>query len=305
MPAINLIIAALLLDALMGEPKWLWSRIPHPVRLMGGMINKIDILLNKNTHKRLKGVLALFAMLVLVAGLGWGLTALPGGDIIQVGVAAILLGQRSLVQHVSAVGKALRQDLGMARGAVAMIVGRETKNLSESGVARAAIESAAENFSDGVVAPVFWFVLFGLPGMLAYKLVNTADSMIGYRNEKYLEFGWAAARLDDVMNYIPARISAGLLVLGGLAPKALAVIRKDAGQHRSPNAGWPEAAMAGALDLALSGPRVYDGQRTDDSFVNETGRKSLGPDDIHAAVKLLWLGWGLMVIAGLGSLALS
>ncbi len=305
MPAISLIIVALLLDALMGEPKWLWSRIPHPVRLMGGMINKIDILLNKNTHKRLKGVLALLAMLVLVAGLGWGLTALPGGDIIQVGVAAILLGQRSLVQHVSAVGKALRQDLGMARGAVAMIVGRETKNLDESGVARAAIESAAENFSDGVVAPVFWFVLFGLPGMLAYKLVNTADSMIGYRNEKYLEFGWAAARLDDVMNYIPARISAGLLVLGGLAPKALAVIRKDAGQHRSPNAGWPEAAMAGALDLALSGPRVYDGQRTDDSFVNETGRKSLGPDDIHAAIKLLWLGWGLMVIAGLGSLALS
>jgi adenosylcobinamide-phosphate synthase len=179
-----------------------------------------------------------------------------------------------------------------------MIVGRDVAALDESAVSRAAIESAAENFSDGVVAPVFWFLLAGLPGIVAYKLVNTADSMIGYRNEKYLEFGWAAARLDDVMNYFPARISAGLIAFATGSAEAIKVVRADARQHRSPNAGWPEAAMAGALGVALSGPRVYAGQLTDDSFVNKAGRTDLGAADIARAVRVLWQAWALM-LAGL------
>jgi adenosylcobinamide-phosphate synthase len=184
-----------------------------------------------------------------------------------------------------------------------MIVGRDVAALDESAVARAAIESAAENFSDGVVAPVFWFVLAGLPGIVAYKLVNTADSMIGHRNERYAQFGWAAARLDDVMNYIPARLAAGLIALAMAAPEALDVMRADAGHHRSPNAGWPEAAMAGALGVALSGPRVYGGQRTNDRFVNPAGRRDLGSAEIAAAVRVLWRAWALMLVLLIGTAA--
>ena len=290
-----LIGVALVLDSLLGEPQWLWSRVPHPVRIMGAGITKLDHRLNLGEYKRGKGVLALAALLVAAIGVGQGLAWLPDGGLIEIVGAAILIGHRSLVQHVAAVGTALKLGLPEGREAVSMIVGRDVAALDESAVSRAAIESAAENFSDGVVAPVFWFVVAGLPGIMAYKLVNTADSMIGYRNEKYHEFGWAAARLDDVMNYIPARLSAGLIALAAGSTEALNVVRADAGQHRSPNAGWPEGAMAGALGVALSGPRVYDGQLTDDLFVNATERKDLGPADIAAAVKVLWRAWALML----------
>ena len=290
-----LISVALLLDSLMGEPRWLWSRLPHPVRIMGVCISKIDGALNSGSFKRAKGVAALLALLALFTGVGWGLALLPDRGVVEIVGAAILIGHRSLVQHVAEVGAALRRGLDEGRQAVSMIVGRDVAALDESAVSRAAIESAAENFSDGVVAPVFWFLLGGLPGIVAYKLVNTADSMIGHRSEKYLEFGWAAARLDDVMNYIPARISAGLIALATGSTKALRVVWADAGQHRSPNAGWPEGAMAGALGVALSGPRVYDGKLTDDLFVNAAGRKDLGPADIARAVKVLWRAWALML----------
>lgn len=287
---------ALILDSLLGEPKWLWTRVPHPVQIMGNLITKFDVMLNGANAKRAKGVLAMLVLLLIFIGIGWGVALLPDAGILEIIGAAILIGHRALVEHVAAVGTGLGQGLPQGRTAVSMIVGRDVTSLDESAVSRAAIESAAENFSDGVVAPVFWFLVAGLPGIVAYKLVNTADSMIGYRNEKYLEFGWAAARLDDVMNYIPARIAAGLITLAMGSNKALKVVRADAGQHRSPNAGWPEAAMAGALGLALSGPRMYDGELANDSFVNDEGLKDLGPADIERAVSVLWRAWALMLI---------
>lgn len=289
------VILALSLDAFFGEPIWLWSRLPHPVRGMGAAIHWADKSLNRGKYKKLKGVVAMGVLApgfgVFAAGLAW----LPDFAVLEIIGAAILIGQRSLVEHVAAVGASLARSLPEGRRAVSMIVGRDVAALDESAVARAAIESAAENFSDGVVAPVFWFLLFGLPGLVVYKLVNTADSMIGHRNEKYTEFGWAAARLDDVLNFVPARIAAGLIALSATSRKALETVRRDAGQHRSPNAGWPEAAMAGALDIALSGPRVYGGQPTNDAFVNDLGRKTLVVADISAAVHLLWKSWGLML----------
>jgi adenosylcobinamide-phosphate synthase len=208
-------------------------------------------------------------------------------------VAAILLAQRSLAQHVGAVADALRLSVGDGRLAVAQIVGRDTAAMDGSDVARAAIESAAENLSDGVIAPVFWFVVAGLPGLVAYKVVNTADSMIGHRTPRHKEFGWAAARLDDVLNLIPARLTALLIAVAARAPHALPVIWRDASLHRSPNAGWPEAAMAASLGVALAGPRSYHGERRDYPFVNGEGRHDIGADQIDAAVHLLWRTWGL------------
>lgn len=301
MPDFLIISAILLLDSLMGEPRWLWSRAPHPVRIMGNMIAFVEKRENFGRVRRLKGALALAVLLLLFVSIGYLLEALPDGGVIEVLGAAVLVGHRSLVQHVAAVSQGLRMGLPEGRHAVSMIVGRDVAALDESGVARAAIESGAENFSDGVVAPVFWFMVAGLPGIVAYKLVNTADSMIGHKNERYLEFGWAAARLDDVLNYIPARLSAAIIAAAAGSRRAVAVVRADARQHRSPNAGWPEAAMAGALGVALSGPRIYGGVRTDDTFVNAAGRRALGPDDVDAAVRVLWRAWGLMLGACLAA----
>lgn len=286
---------ALTLDSLMGEPTWLWSRLPHPARIMGLLIDIADQKMNQGTKKRLAGVAAVLLLGAVFATIGLLITALPFGWVFEIIMAAILIGHRSLVQHVSAVASALDIGLPEGRHAVSMIVGRDTQNLDASAVSRGAIESAAENFSDGVVAPVFWFLLFGLPGILVYKLVNTADSMIGYRNECYLQFGWAAARIDDVMNFIPARISAVLLALSGFSLSAFRLAYTEAKYHRSPNAGWPEAAMAALLGVALSGPRMYGGQLTDDSYVNATGKMELGAQDIRNAVGVLWRSWVVML----------
>jgi len=196
-------------------------------------------------------------------------------------------------------------DLGLdeARKAVAHVVGRDPARLDAPGVARAAAESLAENFSDGVVAPVFWFLLAGLPGIAIYKAVNTADSMIGHRSERFAEFGWAAARLDDLMNWIPARLAGGLICLVGGGRAAMAVMVRDAPLHKSPSAGWPEAATAASLEIALAGPRVYGGVVTDDPDLNAEGRRAAGPADIEAAVRLIWRAWGgVLAVALLAAL---
>ncbi len=288
-----LLIPALLLDGVMGEPKWLWSRVPHPAVLMGRLIGWCDTRFNDGTRAR--GALVL-AALVLAAGLaGWLIAALPLGWLWSMLLAAILLAQRSLVTHVRAVADGLRYGVSPGRRAVTMIVGRDTSALDESGVARAAIESAAENFGDGVVAPAFWFLVAGLPGILIYKLVNTADSMIGYRTPRHEAFGWAAARLDDVLNYIPARLTAGLIALAFWSARAVDVTLQDARLHRSPNAGWPEAAMAGVLDVALSGPRSYHGEMREFPFVNAGGEREIGVAEIEAAIAVLWRVWWMIL----------
>lgn len=296
-----LLIIALLLDAVIGDPNWLWSRLPHPAALMGKAIASLEKRLNQGTKRRAKGIVALTILLTALLAISLAITALPYAGVIEILLAAILLAQNSLMRHVSAVARGLEQGLEQGRAAVAMIVGRDTRTLTQSGTARSAIESAAENFSDGLVAPAFWFLLLGLPGIVLYKAVNTADSMIGYRTERYADFGWAAARLDDVLNWIPARLT-GLLICGvHRSGHAFKIMRRDAPLHRSPNAGWPEAATAGVLDVAISGPRMYGGEMTDDPFVNPKGRHYLNARDIDLAVAALWRSWagllGLLLLA--------
>jgi adenosylcobinamide-phosphate synthase len=286
---------AMILDALLGEPKWLWSRLPHPAVLMGRLIGAGDAAMNRGDNRRQSGVL-LVAGLVLGAGaLGWLIAALPLGWLWQVLIAAVLLAQKSLVDHVRAVADGLRISLGEGRRAVAMIVGRDVRALDQTGVARGAIESAAENLSDGVIAPAFWFLVAGLPGILIYKVINTADSMIGHRTPRHEEFGWAAARLDDLLNLIPARLTTMLIALthGWVDPRP---ILRDAPLHRSPNAGWPEAAMAVVLNAAISGPRSYDGEMRDFPYVWPEGRHDLGPVDIDRAAQALWRAWAGMLV---------
>jgi len=293
-----ILIAALLLDAALGEPRWLWSRLPHPAVLMGRAVGWLDNALNHPPLRANKGALAL-ALLVAGAGLlGWALAALPT-VLPEILVAAILLAHRSLIDHVADVARALRLSVHDARLSVARIVGRDTTQMDRPAIARAAIESASENFSDGVIAPAFWFLLGGLPGLLIYKVVNTADSMIGYRTPRHDHFGKAAARLDDLLNWIPARLTA--LLIKASAPRISWVgIAVDARLHRSPNAGWPEAAMARALGIALAGPRSYHGQDSYYSTVNPLGARDIGPDEIDAALRQLWRAWAIL----LGLLAL-
>ena len=258
---------------------------------MGRAVTWADRTFNDRT--RLKGVLALAILLAGAIALGQLLALMPG-QIAEVLVGAVLLAQRSLADHVSAVARALRLSLPEGRHAVSMIVGRDTATLDKPAIARAAIESAAENFSDGVVAPAFWFAVAGLPGLLAYKLTNTADSMIGHRTPRHEQFGWAAARLDDVLNLIPARLSALLIWL--TRPRGTwAEIIADARLHRSPNAGWPEAAMSRVLDVALSGPRSYHGAMRDYPWVHPEGRRTVGPREIEASVRTLWGAWGILL----------
>jgi adenosylcobinamide-phosphate synthase len=293
----GLLLAALLLDAALGEPRWLWSRLPHPAVLLGRAVAWLDRHLNRGAARRLKGSLGFAGLALAALALGGAVQALPGGGVPEVVLAAILLAQRSLAEHVRAVARGLRRGLAPGRAAVAMIVGRDVAALDRAGVARAAIESAAENFSDGVVAPAFWYLVGGLPGLLLYKLTNTADSMIGYRTPRHEAFGWAAARFDDALNWIPARLTAALIAAVFASRRAWAVVRRDARLHRSPNAGWPEAAMAGVLDVALAGPRSYGGRMRAYPFVHAAGRRDIGPAEIEAAVRVLWRGWaGLLAL---------
>ncbi|HEY9019505.1 MAG TPA: adenosylcobinamide-phosphate synthase CbiB [Paracoccaceae bacterium] len=292
------LVLAMLLDAWLGEPRWLWSRAPHPAVLMGRLIGWADARFNRGAARRLKGVAVMVVLGLGALGLGAALAAL--GPVVEVIVAAILIAQRSLVEHVLAVAHGLRQGLAEGRAAVAMIVSRDTGQMDKSAVARAAIESAAENMSDGVVAPLFWFAVAGLPGLLLYKITNTADSMIGYRTPRHKAFGWAAARFDDLLNLLPARGTAVLMALTQGVWRDWRGIVADAGLHRSPNAGWPEAAMARALGIALSGPRAYDGRMQDFPFVHASGRKPLMAQDIEAAVRVLWAVWVAVLCLALG-----
>ena len=293
---LEMLLIALIVDAAIGEPRLLWDRIPHPAVLMGRSVDILDSFLNKGGGRLAKGIFALALLVVIAFVLGVLIQAIPDGGVLETVVAAILLAHRSLISHVNDVRIALANSVEDGRIAVSLIVGRDTSNLDESGIARAAIESAAENFSDGVIAPAFWFLLFGLPGLLVYKIVNTADSMIGHLNDRHALFGWAAAKLDDIMNWVPARMTAGLIALVGRRRGIWDLVREDAQFHRSPNAGWPEAAMAGSLNIALAGPRSYDGVVTHDAFMNGSGRRTLTSADIKSATKLLWRAWITLVL---------
>ncbi len=299
MTAIYLLIGAGI-DAVFGEPKSIWTRVPHPAVLMGQMVGRLDETLNQGPNKRLNGVFAMCLLVFAFGLLGLVLTRLPFG-LAEIIVVAVLLAQKSLVDHVMDVARAILRSTEDGRKSVAMIVGRDTAQMENEHIARAAIESGAENFSDGVIAPAFWFLIFGLPGLLIYKITNTADSMIGYKTEKYRDFGWAAARLDDVLNWIPARISAALILLSSPSDVHIKPLIKDARKHRSPNAGWPESAMARVLNVALAGPRSYDGQMQEFPFVNPDGRRNVAAEDIRQSVGVLWKSWGI----GLFIVALS
>ena len=246
------VVAALAFDALIGDPDWLWRRLPHPVVLIGSFIGWLDRTLNREAwspaHRKWAGIGAVLLLLVISVLTGIlievALRQVAFGTILIGLIASVLIAQRSLYQHVQRVRSAFAEGgLNEARRAVSMIVGRDPDQLDEAGVCRAAIESCAENFSDGVVAPVFWLALLGLPGLIAYKAINTADSMIGHRTARHQCFGWAAARLDDLVNLIPARLSGLLLaivapVVNGSVATAFKIMRRDAKKHRSPNAGW-------------------------------------------------------------------
>lgn len=280
---IGLALAALLLEALLGYPAWLYGAIGHPVSWIGRIIGFAERRLNlpeRAAQDRRGRGWALMAGLLFAAGFGalWLQVSLGVSLLGQAAlalVASTLLAQRSLYAHVRDVADGLDRSLEEGRVAVARIVGRNVAELDEAGVARAAIESLAENFSDGVVAPTFWLALFGLPGAALYKAINTADSMIAHKTARYRDFGLAAAKIDDVANWPAARIAGALLVAAAAFGRETwplrgwRVMRRDAGNHASPNAGWPEAAMAGALHVRLGGPRAYGGNVVDGAWLGD------------------------------------
>jgi adenosylcobinamide-phosphate synthase len=292
-----LLAAGLAIDAWLGDMPWLFGHIPHPIVLAGRAIAFFDRRLNREIRseasRRVRGIIAVVLLVGGAGALGLAIERICSGSLagaaVQILLIGVLIAQRSLYEHVFAVALALdRGGLIAGRDAVRHIVGRDPQSLDTAGVARAAIESLAENFSDGVVAPVFWYLLLGLPGLFAYKMANTLDSMIGHRTPHYRAFGWAAARFDDLANLVPARVS-GLLLAGaalfaerGRPGRALTIMLRDARKHRSPNAGWPEGAMAGALGLALAGPRRYPEGMVADPWVGDGTAQAATPDIARA-----------------------
>jgi adenosylcobinamide-phosphate synthase len=296
----TLAFLALLIELMLGYPDWLVRSIGHPVTWMGRLIEALDRKLNHDqdapARRRAAGAIAVVALIAVVGLVGLALQhnlpRLPFGLLVLAVLASTLLAQRSLNAHVAQVAFALERDgLDAGRKAVAQIVGRDSDALDEAGVARAAIESLAENFSDGVVAPAFWMAVAGLPGAAVYKAINTADSMIGHRTPRHADFGFAAARLDDLVNLPASRLSALLIIAAaGFADRTAAAnawraVRRDAAHHRSPNAGYPEAAIAGALGLALAGPRRYGGVLIEDAQMGD-GRRDASAADIRMALVL-------------------
>jgi adenosylcobinamide-phosphate synthase len=312
-----LLAAGLAVDAWFGDMPAIFAWIPHPIALAGRAAAYLDRKLNRairsDASRRVLGVIAVVLLVGGAAALGFAIAQMCRGSLagaaVEILLIALLVAQRSLFEHVADVARALA-DGGLAAGrdAVRHIVGRDATSLDMHGVARAAIESLAENFSDGVVAPVFWYLVLGLPGLFAYKMANTLDSMVGHRTPHYRAFGWAAARFDDLANLVPARISglliaaAALFARGGRPARALAIMLRDGSRHRSPNAGWPEGAMAGALGLALAGPRRYADGVVADPWVGE-GTARAAPADIARALVLYkhacLVEWGLVMGAWL------
>ncbi|MBT6094149.1 MAG: cobalamin biosynthesis protein CobD [Rhodospirillaceae bacterium] len=310
-----LLLLALLVDAYIGDPALLFRYIKHPVAWIGGLIDTLDQRLNRdkrgNIDRLIRGALVVVFIVALVGvlstGVAWLTLTHPWGWPIELFLVIALLAGRGLYDHVRAVAVGLGESVEAGREAVSHIVGRDPAGLDEHGVARAGIESLAENFADGVVAPVFWYVLFGFPGLAIYKAVNTMDSMIGHNNTRYRYFGMTAARLDDVLNIIPARLAGLFITLAAVfTPKAspaqaLKVMLRDAGKHRSPNAGWSEAPMAGALGLALAGPRRYTDHVVEDPWIGD-GRARVTVKDMQLAL-YLYIVASLINVAFVAALA--
>lgn len=305
-----LMLAALAIEAAMGWPDWLDRRIGHPVRWFGWLVTRLERAANRASLSRRAriaiGGLITMGLVASAAALAWAIAqtvpeGMPGFAVSAV-IASTLIATRSLHDHVASVHRAFfADDLAPARDALSQIVGRETANLDEAAIARAAIESLAENTSDGVTAPIFWGLIFGLPGLFAYKAINTLDSMIGHRNERYEAFGKVAARLDDLANLVPARLTGVLFGLCGWSANAVRVMLRDAKLHRSPNAGWPESAMAGALGVRLSGPRSYGAGTSLEPWLNR-GAPDPAMADLRRALSLYRLsmvGVAIM-LAGIG-----
>jgi adenosylcobinamide-phosphate synthase len=296
----TILLLALAIDAVIGDPESLYRAIPHPAVVVGRIVDWLDRALNDETDRpglrRFWGIVAVVFLLGGALVIGWivetVLWLVPFGWVVEAVLMSTLIAQNGLYLHVAGVAKGL-EDAGLEGGreAVQHVVGRDPDTLDEPGVARAALESLAENLSDAVTAPIFWALLLGLPGILAYKVINTADSMIGHRSERHEHFGWAPARLDDLLNYLPARI-AGLILCGAAAlgggntRAAWDAMWRDAPKHHSPNAGWPEAAMAGGLGLALAGPRVYEGELVEDAWMGAGGRADTTAADIRRGLRL-------------------
>ena len=290
---------ALVIEYFVGYPSVLEKTIGHPVQWIGKLIGYLDEGLNDpdlETGDQLNHGLCAIAALCVAVGVPAFIVAkflnyIPDGWVINIAIATTMLAQKSLRDHVSAVARSLPQSIISARQDVAKIVGRDPNALDESGIAKAALESLAENTADGITAPIFWYAIAGLPGIVIYKAINTADSMIGHKSEKYLHFGWAAAKLDDLVNLPTSRLT-GLLFAAAAwfnsktrAQVALTSMWRDAGKHQSPNAGWPEAAMAGALDLKFGGPREYDGETVELAYIGD-GRSQLNASDIEKGLEL-------------------
>ncbi|MGA8616751.1 MAG: adenosylcobinamide-phosphate synthase CbiB [Xanthobacteraceae bacterium] len=305
-----LALLAMLIELVVGYPQRLVDAIGHPVTWMGALIRTLDRSLNHDSaapdRRRAAGIVAVLCLLVIVGAIafviGYELLRLRYGILATAVLASTLIAQKSLHRHVAEVAIALESgEIGAARTAVSRIVGRDTATLDAAGVARAAIESLAENFSDAVVAPVLWLLIAALPGIALYKAINTADSMIGHLTPRYQAFGWAAARLDDLVNLPASRLSALLLVAAAAlrndasAKEAWRTVRRDASHHRSPNAGYPEAAMAGALGLSLAGPRVYAGVLVADAMMGN-GRREAKASDIRRALALYRYADGILIV---------
>jgi adenosylcobinamide-phosphate synthase len=307
-----LALVAMVIELCLAYPQPLVRAIGHPVTWIGALIDTFDRTLNRGRRRRIRGIIAVLIVLGIVGSIALvvqhTLLRIPFGFLATAVLASTLMAQRSLYRHVADVATALETvGIDAARAAVSHIVGRDTAALDEAGVARAAIESLAENFSDAVVAPALWLAVAGLPGATLYKAINTADSMIGHRTPRYEAFGWAAARLDDLVN-LPASRLTGLLLTTAAALRrdtsvtsAWRTVRRDAARHRSPNAGYPEAAMAGALGLSLAGPRSYGGVPVQDAVMGD-GRRDVTTADIRRAL-LLYRTADAILIALIGVLA--
>lgn len=300
-----MMLVALMLDVLIGWPGWLFRRFGHPVTWLGAVITRLEQILNTpGSWRRTRGALCVFIVVSIATAPAIGVQSLlpePFGWIIAGILSWPLVAARSMYTHVRDVARPLAaHDLGGARRAVSMIVGRDPNRLDKAGIGRATVESLAENTSDGVIAPLFWGAVAGLPGIVAYKAINTMDSMIGYRTPRYEAFGKAAARLDDLVNLVPARLTGVLFVCVSRRPrKGLRIMRADAHKHRSPNAGWPEAAMAAAIEVRLSGPRVYGNEISEEPWVNEAAPDP-EPKDVDHALRVYRRTIGLVALILMG-----